>query len=432
MYIKRILLLALCLANVKNAQSQQSYSITKISEDANIRSDQRPISIGFYDKSINKTFITWMGEKSKTIVKAYDHTAKKWSDDKIVGTPTFIDKHNYPGMLKGADNRLYIFYGCHNSTMRMTISPKPLSIDGSWEDQFIPIAEKASYPAPIITSDGTFYVFYRETRQTNKFSDDRPYQFVKSTDNGKTWTKQMAIDPFPRVTDNMCEVYNGKVTYQPAMNGNKAKIHLAWTIAGEKLGKHAHATYGRNVYYAYLDPSNDHLYSIKGKDLGKTIEAKELDEFCQVLDTGIPETGHLAGLQVSVHYRDNGLPLIYFDNQVGGGPGSATWDGNKWIFASIETPGNSIRDLRDPRELEKFGADSFRVYKPSEDSIKVYITTNGGKSWQFENSIKVGQKVDRVHTIDNAHPSIKLMITEAGDNTLDVAKRDVFIGSIKK
>lgn len=357
MYIKRILLLALCLANVKNAQSQQSYSITKISEDANIRSDQRPISIGFYDKSINKTFITWMGEKSKTIVKAYDHTAKKWSDDKIVGTPTFIDKHNYPGMLKGADNRLYIFYGCHNSTMRMTISPKPLSIDGSWEDQFIPIAEKASYPAPIITSDGTFYVFYRETRQTNKFSDDRPYQFVKSTDNGKTWTKQMAIDPFPRVTDNMCEVYNGKVTYQPAMNGNKAKIHLAWTIAGEKLGKHAHATYGRNVYYAYLDPSNDHLYSIKGKDLGKTIEAKELDEFCQVLDTGIPETGHLAGLQVSVHYRDNGLPLIYFDNQVGGGPGSATWDGNKWIFASIETPGNSIRDLRDPRELEKFGAD---------------------------------------------------------------------------
>jgi hypothetical protein len=216
------------------------------------------------------------------------------------------------------------------------------------------------------------------------------------------------------------------------MNGNKAKIHLAWTIAGEKIGKHAHATYGRNVYYAYLDPSNDHLYNVKGKDLGTTIEAAELDEFCQVLDTGIPETGHLAGLQVSVHYRDNGSPLIYFDNQVGGGPGSATWDGSRWVFSPIETPGNSVRDLRDPRELEKFGPESFRVYKPSNDSIKVYTTKNGGKTWELETTIQVGQKVDRVHVINNANPTVKLMITEAGDNTLDVGKRDVFVGSIKE
>lgn len=431
-YIKSIVTLGLCALSVKQVYSQQAYSVMKISEDANIRSDQRPISIGFYDNKVDKTFITWMGAKSTTIVKAYDHKNKTWSNDKIVGTSDFVDKHNYPGMLKGRDQRIYIFYGCHNSTMRMTVSPNPLSIEGTWQDQFIPIAEKASYPAPVITEEGNFYVFYRETRQTNKYSDDRPYRFVKSIDNGKTWTKQMAIDPFPRVTDNMCEVYNGKVTYQPAMNGNKAKIHLAWTIAGEKVGKHAHATYGRNVYYAYLDPTNDHLYNIKGKDLGKTIEANEMDEFCQVLDTGIPETGHLAGLQVSVHYRDNGSPLIYFDNQIGGGPGSATWDGTKWIFASIETPGNSVRDLRDPRELEKFGPDSFRVYKPSNDSIKVYTTKNGGKSWEFETTINVGQKVDRVHVIDNANENIKLMITEAGDNTLDVAKRDVFIGSTKK
>ena len=429
---KCVAILILVVVGIKNAHSQQIYSIAKVSENANIRSDQRPISIGFYDKSANKTFITWMGANSTAIVKAFDHKKSSWSNDKIVGTSAFVDKHNYPGMLKGRDQRLYIFYGCHNSTMRMTVSPNPLSIEGTWQDQFIPIAEKASYPAPVVTAEGNFYVFYRETRQTNRYSDDRPYQFIKSTDNGKTWTRQMAIDPFPRVTDNMCEVYNGKVTYQPAMNGNKAKIHLAWTIAGEKLGKHAHATYGRNVYYAYLDPTNDHLYNINGKDLGKTIDANELDESCLVLDTGIPEKGHLAGLQVSVHYRDNGFPLIYFDNQIGGGPGSATWDGIKWIFSSIESPGNSIRDLRDPREIEKFGPDSFRVYKPSDELIKIYTTKNGGNSWEFENTINVGQKVDRVHAIDNAHPAVKLMITEAGDNTLDLGTRDIFIGSIKK
>ena len=414
--------------SIINGYSQQSFSVDKISEDANIRSDQRPIPIGFYNASVNKTFVSWMGAKSTAVVKAYDHKAKTWSEDKIVGNSTLTDKHNYPGMLKGADNKLYVFYGCHNSTLRMTVSPDPLSINGTWKDQFIDIAEEASYPAPIITSNGTFYVFYRYTRQTNKYSDDRPYQFVKSSDLGKTWSKQMAIDPFPRTTDNMCEIYNGKVSYQAASKGQKEKIHLAWTIAGEKVGKHAHATYGRNVYYAYLDPSNDHFYNIKGEDLGKTIEKTELDDFCLVLDTGIPERGHLAGLQVSVHYRDNGSPLIYFDNQTMGGPGSATWDGKKWLFASIESPGNSVRDLRDPRELEKFGPESFRVYKPSNDLIKVYKTINGGLKWDLETTISVGQPVDRVHVINNAHPDVKLLITEAGDGSMDVAKRDVFIG----
>lgn len=412
------------------AFAQQRFSVQKISEEANIRSDQRPINIGFYDAGVNKTFITWMGAKSTAVVKSLDHATNSWTENKIVGTSSFVDKHNYPGMLKGKDNRIYIFYGCHNSTLKMAVSPHPLSIEGSWEDKFIDIAERASYPAPIVTTDGTFYVFYRDTRQTHGYSDDRPYQFVKSIDNGKTWTKQMAIDPYPRSTDNMMEIYNGKVTYQPAMNGKAARIHLAWTIAGEKLGKHAHATYGRNVYYAYLDPSNDHLYNIHGKDLGETIDNKEMDEFCLVLDTSIPDKGHMAGLQVSVHYKDNGFPLIYFDNQTQGGPGSSTWDSSKWIFSTIESPGNSIRDLRDPRELEKFGSESFRVYMPAEDKIRIYVTTNGGLKWELESVLSVGQQVDRIEVIQNAHKDAKLFITEAGDGDIQTAKRDVFIGKV--
>jgi hypothetical protein len=407
-----------------------SFSVTKISEKANTRSDQRPIQIGFYDAGVNKTFVTWMGANSTAVVKELDHTTNTWSPDKIAGTSTFVDKHNYPGLLKGKDNRLYVFYGCHNSTMRMSVSPNSLSIDGTWQDGFIMEAERASYPAPIVTDDGTFYVFYRDTRKDNGHEDDRPYQVVKSTDNGKTWTRHMVIDPHPRTTDNMCEVYNGKVTYQPAMNGQPAKIHLAWTLAGEKLGKHAHATYGRNVYYAWLNPANDHLYNIKGKDLGSTIERDELDKYCLVLDTGIPETGHLAGLQVSVHYRDNGWPLIYFDNQIAGGPGTATWNGTKWEFSQIAPPNNDDRELRDPRELEKTGAESFRIYKPAGKNINVYKTANAGKTWEPETVISVGVEVDRVYAIKNANKNAKVLITEAGDREINVAKRDVFIGKI--
>lgn len=410
--------------------STQKVSVSLLSEKANTRSDQRPINIGFYDKQANKTFVTWMGASSSAVVKEYDHRTKTWSVDKVVGNSPFVDKHNYPGMLKGKDGKIYIFYGCHNSTLKMTVSPSPLSIDGEWKDSFIDIAEKASYPAPIITQKGTFYVFYRETRQNNKYSDDRPYRFVKSTDSGKNWTKQMAIDPYPRKTDNMMEIYNGKVSYQPAHGNQKEKIHLAWTIAGEKLGKHAHATYGRNVYYAYLDPSNDHLYNINDVDLGETIDTEEMDKYCMVLDTGIPEKGHLAGLQVSVHYKDNGWPLIYFDNQLNGGPGSATWNGKSWVFATIQSPGNEIRDLRDPRELEKIGANSFRVYIPNENKIKTYITNDGGLKWKLETAIQVGAKVDRVEVIENATKDIKLFITEGGDGEINIAKRNVFYGKV--
>lgn len=412
------------------ATAQPEFAVTRISENANTRSDQRPIPIGFYDKSTNKTFVTWMGSNSTAVVKELDHNTNTWSPDKVAGTSAFVDKHNYPGLLKGADKRLYVFYGCHNSTMKLAVSPNPLSVEGTWEDKFIKEAERASYPAPVITSDGTFYVFYRDTRQTNGHSDDRPYQFVKSTDNGNTWKRQMAIDPYPRATDNMTEVYNGKVTYQPAMKGKPAKIHISWTLAGEKLGKHAHATYGRNVYYAWLNPANDHMYNVAGKDLGTTIDKDEVDKYCLVLDTGIPETGHLAGLQVSVHYRDNGSPLIYFDNQKAGGPGSATWNGRSWVFAQIGKSNKDDRELRDPRELEKIGAESFRVYKPAGKKINVYKTTNAGKVWKLETVIPAEVEVDRVYAIKDGHKDAKLLITEAGDREIKVANRDVYIGKL--
>jgi hypothetical protein len=316
--------------------------------------------------------------------------------------------------------------------MKLAVSPNPLSVEGTWEDKFIKEAERASYPAPVITSDGTFYVFYRDTRQTNGHSDDRPYQFVKSTDNGKTWKRQMAIDPYPRATDNMTEVYNGKVTYQPAMKGKPSKIHISWTLAGEKLGKHAHATYGRNVYYAWLNPANDHMYNVAGKDLGPTVDKDEADKYCLVLNTGIPETGHLAGLQVSVHYRDNGSPLIYFDNQKAGGPGSATWNGKTWVFAQIGESNKDDRELRDPRELEKTGAESFRVHKPAGKKINVYKTTNAGKEWKLETVIPAEVEVDRVYAIKDGHKDAKLLITEAGDREIKVANRDVYIGKLVK
>jgi hypothetical protein len=234
----------------------------------------------------------------------------------------------------------------------------------------------------------------------------------------------MAIDPYPRSTDNMCEIYNGMVTYQPPTGGQQARIHLAWTLAGEKLGRHGHATYGRNVYYAWLNPDDDQFHNVEGEPLGDWIDNDEADEHCLVLDTGIPQRGHLAGLQVSAHYRDNGLPLLHFDNRSAGGICSATWNADAWVFSPIG------RDGGDPRGLEKFGPDSFRVYRPRGDEVRVFRTTNAGLDWELESSFPVGQRVSRCLLIDQYHPDAKLLITEDGDGSVNTAKRDVFIGRV--
>ncbi len=132
----------------------ETYMATALSRGTGQRTDRRPMPVGFYDASVNKTFVSWMGPGSDALVKEYDHATGMWSADKIAGNSPFSDSHNYPSMIKGRDNRLYIFYGCHNSPLRMAVSPNPLSTAGTWRDVNIGAAPDASYPAPVVTSDG--------------------------------------------------------------------------------------------------------------------------------------------------------------------------------------------------------------------------------------------------------------------------------------
>lgn len=141
-------------------QAQQVFTdVRVIAERSNMRSDRRPIPVGYYDEQADQTFVCWMSTDSHPVVKAYNHATDKWSETKIVAHSPFVDKHNYPGMLRGTDGRIFLFYGCHNSTLKMAVSPKPGSIEGEWKDCFINEAERASYPAPILIKGGHFMCF---------------------------------------------------------------------------------------------------------------------------------------------------------------------------------------------------------------------------------------------------------------------------------
>ena len=397
--------------------------LTLLEERSGIRSDRRPIPVGYYDDKVDKTFVCWMTANSHPAVKAFDHSTGSWSDTKIVALSPFVDKHNYPAILRGKDGRIYMFYGCHNSTLMMAVSPQPGSIDGEWSSRYVEPAERASYPAPVLTDDGTFYVFYRDTRQNNRHSDDRPYQFVKSTDGGNTWTRQMVIDPYPRVTDSMTEVYNGQIAYQPADSAGHGRIHLAWTICGEKAGRHAHATYGRNVYYAYLDLSDDHMYNVEGRDLGTTIDKDESDLYCLALETPIPDTGHSAGLQVSVHFCDDGSPVINHEFPRGGEGRIIRWDGKKWLHTPY--PGKG-----EPRGLEKIGPRSFRIYSTMPPGLVTFVTDDGGATVRREAEVATPVGLSRCYPIADARPELKLLMFSnpvvEGRETLTQGSRNVY------
>jgi hypothetical protein len=404
----------------------QNILVSKISEDSGIHTDRRPISVGFYDSAVNKTFISWMGSYSDAVVKAYDHTSQKWSDDKIVGESPFADSHNYPGMVQMNDGRILVVYGCHNSVMRVTTSPMPSSIDGKWNDGDLAGAQGASYPVPIVTSDGTIYCFYRITMRNiypnESFPTDyRPYGFVKSTDNGNTWELAVKfIDNYPR-SDNLCEIYNGKISYQAAGDSTSERIHIAWSISGGGPDNHQHGLYRRHVYYAYLDPSNYHLYDIKGNDLGLEIDDSEAETFCKVISTGTPPEGEQVGYQTSVHFNDNGTPLIIYQHE---GLKCAYWSGSVWSVSTISSQSS------EPREIEKIGEIAFRVYRTSGSSVYVYKTSDGGINWEQEDRIITPAPVRRCYVINNYHDDVKLLLSEAVEdgNNVGIASRDVFIG----
>jgi hypothetical protein len=399
---------ALVLAAGTSAFAAETYSTAMLSPNAGAVTDRRPIPIGFYDASVNRTWVTWMNGSSDAVIKEFNHATGTWGADKVVGNATFVDKHNYPSLIRGADDRLYIFYGCHNSPLRMTKSPNPLSMAGTWSDRSISQAPKASYPAPVVTSNGTIYVGHRHTRQSNGHTDDRPYAFAKSTDNGATWTWFLSIDPYPR-SDNLTEIYNGKVSYEPAHDGRKAKIHLAWTLAGGGPGQHAHATYGRNVYYAYLDPSNDHMAGADGVDLGTTINNTEMEQHCKVLDTGCSNCGHQAALQVSAHYLDNGNPIVIYSH-LNNGLSSSVWNGSSWVKRVITTGEG------EPRELFKFGPQHFKAFRSTGTSCEYFRSTDGGLSWALEGTVTPPHSVDRCYVIDHHHPDVKLFMEDRADN----------------
>ncbi len=414
----------------------ESTAIYTLATQKAIDTFKRPIAGGVYDKTVDKTFITWLGENSNSYVQAFEHTTGTWTVPKLVGQVTNskyfegTDSHNYPLLIQADDGHLLLFYAEHSSELRLARAIEPHSMD-AWTDTAIPEGLTASYPIPLKTKSGDIYVFFRESSffiDKSLVADDRPMQYILSIDNGKSWRtsksitgETIALGSWNRA-DNLDEIYMGQARYQPRMGFAHERIHLVWTLAGGGPEGSKHDRYHKDVYYAYFRPSNKHFYCAGGKDKGKSLDAHEMRD-CLVEDSGpLNKASPQAVSYIQlVHYTDKANPIVIYELNQGDSSRvrSATWIGKNWVYSDLPTEGFIL-------DMEKTGPESFSFYA-GQGQIFAYSTPDAGQSWQFDYSFSLpdNKRVLKLNVIDDHKEPAHFLITEATSSSFPSA--DVFI-----
>jgi len=294
------------------------------------------------------TYIVWQGldNTCDPYIIAYDHAGKAWSAAVKVGeNPLTNDDHGAPCLCIDADGHLHVFYGAHAATpgyISHEKSDNPEDVT-AWTAQANIVLTEPTYPN-IITDGTNIWLFYRSS--VTHTPDRIPEAFIKSTDKGASWgASQTIIDP--------------GTNYGVYMGGTEKdgdKIHMAWVLFDELAGDKRY-----NVYHAYLDVTDNHMYAMDGTDLGTDINLAEANTNCRIVNSGANET------QIpSIHLDENGYPHIIYLIETGAWEfRHIYWTGIDWSApVTITTDTDNFFNFAD-----------FILTSPTD--IEAYLTTTG-------------------------------------------------------
>ncbi len=424
-----VLTLAATPAQADNGRDSTLVAQTTASR-ARVHSDRRPMGAGVYDRAADKTYISWMGKDSDAFVQEYDHRTGRWSTPEKVGS-SYPDKHNYPVMVQADDGTLLVFHGAHNSPLKLATR----AADGTWSDRSLGEVAPyhASYPMALKADNGDIYVFFRDTLKEDdptQFTDDRPLQYLRSTDDGKTWQSSGELTGHPYILgserdDNLDEVYVAEITK------SEGKFHLLWTMAGGgSPDVHGHGTQIHDVFYATFDPATRRFASAAGEDLGDQLDQDEMLAKAIVWRSN-RELLHGTGFTHSVQTLADGSPvIIFYDNQSGGQRAWLTagrYTRRGWEFTRLTQEYGLL-------DSEKIGPNTLRVYtqRGAEPGITTF-TLDRGRVWRPGQYIWTDTFLQKGNVIEGGRdPARVIAETNTGTQDQTVQTGNVYaIGEVR-
>lgn len=353
-----------------------------------------------WDPVSNKTFLFWQGKTGDIYGREYDHKYDKWYPA-LNGPPKNImeftrdpaDRHNYPSVVVAPDGHLLVFQADHlresdGYALMVYRSANPGSIRGSWSSQVLWTENQASYPTAVATEDSV-YLFMRR----KKADVWRVWQFAKSTDQGETWSEPRTIVDTEDLYDGMegyqaagmDEIYSiARKYYDPVHH----RIPLTWNLAGDEK----HNKFNQHFYMAYLDTTDDLMYSPNGAALDEFVSLSEMNDpatRCLVEATEKQDGTYTPPLVDNIHhasFTDNGDFLVTYNlkSEISGRQQVkyARWTGEDWDVGVIEDRALTGDQYR-YGSVQKTGSDDFRVSVIDENNNRVRIleTKDAGNSW---------------------------------------------------
>lgn len=401
------MLLGACLPRA-HAETYSVETLQSASPFGVSNSCRRPHTSALYDSTVGKTFVCWSGRNMDPVVQAFDHADEQWSAPRIVGAAACSTRwcyHDYPHMVRSHDGRLHVFYALHGTGLRQSTAPQAGGIEGQWRDRTVAEALAPGYPMPVVADNGDLYVFYRHTIA----SVNRPVYYIKSTDNGETWSAQKpAIEHDPLRTDEYNEIYLGSVTRVHDSSGGERFLFI-WTLSGGG----GHNKYHYNCYAAYFTPENEHMYGPDGTDLGPAIDAQESDSHCVVEQTRKDYNWAIGHVHSALLTDDDRMICFYLrDKNAQFMMKTATWNGSGFDLTEVGYLGTKNSDGF--FGAEKVGSGMFRIYysRTGEYTVQVMLTRDNGAHWENDGSVEPGAPVDQCQIVQDYRPEVKLLLTE--------------------
>jgi hypothetical protein len=357
------------------------WEVTTVTTDSSLLAHdaRRAMSVGFFDASVNKTFMCFTGSQMGLMITAFDHDLKRWGALINIPTPdSSSDFHDYSHLFQSADGHLHLTYSRHNESLWIASSENPNSIEGNWNVREIGSDLKATYPMPIKASDGTLYIHYRVTLSPD---DYRPMKWVKSADNGQTWSAPTScIDYGNSRADNMNEIYLGQMNYEPDHPFGEG-YGTSWTLAGGGPTRNNHDDYHKDMYYAFFRVSDAHWLSAAGFDLGINITDSEAQEHCLVFNSGElggnRELGEVQAIgygSSAVSLPGSGYPVVVFTNGKTDSIDVGVWNGTNWDVST------AFADTRGYRDFNRINGKLWML-KNTDNGNEREVVEFDGSSW---------------------------------------------------